>query len=347
MTPLEFDDIVFSLQRFGGITEYWRQMTTRIEAMPSFSVRRSIGTRLGRMRRLSSTCEIFHSSYYRTARGPTVRNVTTVHDLAYELGFVGSGVRAALHRAEHRRAFFASDVLICVSSNTRDDLLRVYPALAARCEILVIPHGVSLPEPKSQTSPSLMAGTPYILFVGGRGAYKNFFNALVAFSASGLARAGFRLLCTGKELSRDEASRIASLGLTGCVVSAGTIDQASLAQLYVQAYCLLYPSLFEGFGMPLLEAMGLGCPVVASNTSAIPEIAGDAALLVDGTDPDAIAAALLQLREPALRERLVARGRGRASLFTWERSASEHARVYSSLAGQKLADPDPVDTPTP
>lgn len=345
MTLLEFDDIVFSLQRFGGITEYWRQMTTRIEAMPSFSVRRSSGTRLGRMRRLSSACEIFHSSYYRTARGPTVRNVTTVHDLAYELGFVDSGVRAALHLVEHRRAFFASDALICVSSNTRDDLLQVYPALAARCEIAVIPHGVSLPEAKSVTPPSIMVGTPYILFVGGRGAYKNFFNALAAFSASGLAHSGFRLLCTGKEFSREEVSRISGLGLAGCVVSAGTIDQATLAALYAQAHCLLYPSLFEGFGMPLLEAMGLGCPVVASDTSAIPEIAGDAALLVDGKDPDAIAAALLQLRDPALRERLVAKGRHRASLYTWERSASEHARVYASLAGERLVYSAPISAP--
>lgn len=328
---LEFDDIVYQLQRFGGITEYWRDMTTRIEAMPSFAVRRSGGTRLGRMRRIPSSCEVFHSSYYRTARGRTVRNVTTVHDLAYELGFVGTGGRAALHRLEHRRAFFASDALICVSSNTRDDLLRVYPALATRCEVFVIPHGVALPEIQPGTSPSVMAGTPYILFVGGRGAYKNFSNALAAFSASGLARAGFRLVCTGKKFSAAESSRIARLGLAGCVVDAGTVDQLALAQLYTHAHCLLYPSLFEGFGMPLLEAMGLGCPVVASDTTAIPEVAGDAALLVDGRDPDAIAAALLELRDPALRERLVTRGRRRASLHTWERSAAEHARVYQSL----------------
>ena len=91
--------------------------------------------------------------------------------------------------------------------------------------------------------------------------------------------------------------------------------------------------------------MGLGCPVVASDTSAIPEIAGDAALLVDGKDPDAIAAALLQLRDPALRERLVAKGRHRASLYTWERSACEHARVYASLAGERLVYPAPISAP--
>ncbi len=128
--------------------------------MPFFSVHRSTGTRLGRMRRRPSDCQVFHSSYYRTSRSRGVRNVSTVHDLAYELGFVGRGMRASLHRLEHRRAFFTSDALICVSAKFRDDLLRVYPSLATRCEVFVIPHGVSLPEVAAGTTPAQSTARP-------------------------------------------------------------------------------------------------------------------------------------------------------------------------------------------
>ena len=140
---LEFDDIVYALQTFGGISEYWREVTGRVECMPGFEVRRRTGSRWGRMRRLRSPCRIFHSSYYRTAHAPASRTVTTVHDLAYELGHVGTQAKSWLHRLEHRRAYFASDALICVSNSTRTDLLRVYPALAGRCPIFVVPHGVT------------------------------------------------------------------------------------------------------------------------------------------------------------------------------------------------------------
>ena len=333
-STLEFDDVVFRLQRFGGISEYWREMTSRVAAMPEFSVVRSTGSRWGRMRTLHSACGVFHSSYYRTARGRRVRNVTTVHDLAYELGFAGTGLRSHLHRLMHRRAFFASDALICISERTRADLLQVYPSLAGRCAIFVIPHGVSLSTTLASGDGQAkdIAAEPYILFVGRRGDYKNFALALEAFSASTLPRHGFRLLCTGSAFSAAEQRRISRMNLDNKVLAIEVVSRGLLAQLYSAAYCLLYPSLFEGFGMPLLEAMKLGCPVVASKGSVIPEVAGDAALLVDARDPMAMADALTSLADPSLRKRLVDRGRQRAALFTWERSAAQHASVYRSLS---------------
>jgi hypothetical protein len=114
-------------------------------------------------------------------------------------------------------------------------------------------------------------------------------------------------------------------------VFATNLDPASLAVLYRQAHCLLYPSLFEGFGLPLVEAMQLGCPVIASNRSVMPEIAGDAALLVDGLDVAAMASALEAVADPALRNRLIAHGRSRAAQFSWDKSAAQHAGVYRSL----------------
>jgi len=327
---IEFDDIVYSLQSFGGISEYWREMTTRVEAMPGFAVVHRTGGTWGRTAVQRSECQVFHSSYYRTARGPKTRSVTTVHDLAYELGHVGNGVKAVLHRFEHRKAFFAADALICVSQSTRDDLLRVYPELAGRCPIFVVPHGVSALSSGAALS-ARMVNTPYVLYVGGRQAYKNFDNALAGFAASRLKEQGFVLTCTGAPLTTAERQRISHLGLGESVRSLGTVRREELGRLYAAAHCLLYPSLFEGFGMPLLEAMQQGCPVVSSNRSVMPEVSGDAALLVDALDPIAIAAALVDVCSPQTRQRLVTAGLARAAEFSWDRAAAQHASIYRSL----------------
>jgi mannosyltransferase len=326
---IEFDDIIFALQRFGGISEYWREMTSRVAAMGRFAVSRSTGGRWARLHSPGSRAEVFHSSYFRTARGARVRNVTTVHDMVYEMGLAGTGLRAAWHRHAHRRALFSSDAIVCVSARTRDDLLEVYPSLATRCPIAVIHHGVAALDVTHVDRDR--HGQPYLLFVGGRGTYKNFGVALQAFAASGLWREGFQLHCTGHPFTHEEVGDIARRGLAAHVIGLGALPRAELDRLYAGAYCLLYPSLFEGFGMPLLEAMRAGCPVVAANRSVMPEIAGDAALLVDAEDPHAVATALLRLSDPALRRSLAASGRARATLFTWARSASQHAEVYLAL----------------
>jgi len=328
---IEFDDIVYSLQRFGGISEYWREMTTRVEAMPGFAVVRRSGGFWRRMAVQRSNAQVFHSSYYRTARGPKTRSVTTVHDLAYELGHVGNGAKALLHRREHRKAYFASDALICVSQSTREDLLRVYPTLAGRCPIFVVPHGVMPLSYTSAVPAAAVKDAPFVLFVGGRQAYKNFDNALAGFAASRLKEQGFVLACTGAPLTSAEMKQVSRLGLGQSVRSLGNVRRDELARLYATAHCLLYPSLFEGFGLPLLEAMQHGCPVVASNRSVMPEVAGDAALLVDARDPAAIAAALLDIGVPHTRQRLVAAGLTRSAEFSWDRAATQHASIYRSL----------------
>ena len=119
------------------------------------------------------------------------------------------------------------------------------------------------------------------------------------------------------------------LGVAERVVFAGATSDEELRALYHAALALIYPSLGEGFGLPIVEAMACGCPVVTSTISSMPEVSGDAALLVDPRDDDAIAAALRSLpRDPALREGLVARGRTRAALFTWDEAARGTLRCY-------------------
>ena len=331
---LELDNVIFALQGFGGISQYWQEISTRMASRAEFKLRLCAAPSWQRLLRISSRARVFHSSYFRVARGRGLRNVVTVHDMAFERGLAGSGWRSRLARLERRKAYFAADAMICGSEHARLDLLAHFPSLSNR-PITVAHHGPTL-SAEAQAAPLEALGEairrPYVLFVGGRQHYKNFEGALQGFASSGLARDGCRMVCTGSPLTSEELARVHHLGLAGQVMSTGPIDRPSLVTLYRHAHCLLYPSQFEGFGMPVVEAMTLGCPVVAAACTSIPEVAGDAALLVAGGEADGIASALVALSDPSLRQRLIHAGHIRAGAFSWERSADLHAQVYLSLA---------------
>lgn len=333
--PLELDGIIFALQGFGGITQYWREISARMEARDDFLVSRCTAPAWLRLVKVASRARVFHSSYYRVARGPRVRNVVTVHDFAFERGLVGTGWRRTLASRERRHAYLSADAMVCGSESARRDLLHHYPQFEGRIPITVIHHGPTLeathPEAPASALPVDLT-RPYVLFVGGRQHYKNFDGALAGFAESGLPGDGVQMVCTGARFSADETAAIARQGLTGAIVCTGPVDRASLVTLYRRAHCLLYPSRFEGFGMPVLEAMTLGCPVVASACTSIPEIAGDAALLVEDGHAAGLATAMRSLQDPALRGRLIQAGHRRAGDFSWDRSAEAHAQVYASLA---------------
>ena len=333
--PLELDGIIFALQGFGGITQYWREISDRMQTRADFLVTRCKAPAWQRLVKVASQARVFHSSYYRVARGRQVRNVVTVHDFAFERGLVGTGWRRTLACRERRHAYLSADAMICGSESARRDLLHHYPEFEARTPITVIHHGPTLeaghPEAPASAVPVDLA-RPFVLFVGGRQHYKNFDGALAGFAESGLPDDGVQMVCTGAPFSADETALIARQGLAGKLVSTGPVDRSSLVTLYRRAHCLLYPSRFEGFGMPVLEAMTLGCPVVAAACTSIPEIAGAAALLVEDGHPAGLAEAMRSLQDPTLRARLIDAGHRRAADFSWDRSAQAHAQVYASLA---------------
>jgi mannosyltransferase len=171
----------------------------------------------------------------------------------------------------------------------------------------------------------------FILHVGGRLNYKNFRAALIGFAGSALPRQGYSIICTGSRFSVEEEQWLKRLDLHDKAFVLEHAGEDELMYLYQHALALVYPSLYEGFGLPVLEAMSCSCPVIAAPTSSIPELVGSAGLLVDCTDPSRISEALNQLLEKEIRDEYVARGRARAKLYGWERTANEHIQIYKSL----------------
>jgi glycosyltransferase involved in cell wall biosynthesis len=176
---------------------------------------------------------------------------------------------------------------------------------------------------------ALGADKPYILFVGSRGGHKNFENLLRAYASSTWLRDQFYLLCFGGgPFTSKENALIAQTRQAQRVRQIGGAD-AQLAASYRHASLFVYPSLYEGFGIPPLEAMSLDCPVACSHTSSIPEVVGDAAAFFDPTSIDDMRQTMESvLNTSATSARLVALGRTRAGMFSWQRCAQATAAIY-------------------
>jgi glycosyltransferase involved in cell wall biosynthesis len=170
----------------------------------------------------------------------------------------------------------------------------------------------------------------YLFFPGHTWHHKNHRAAVSALAILCRAGADLTLVCTGGQREAQPALErlVAENGLEGRVLFLGYVPREAMPALYSGARCLVFPSLFEGFGLPVLEAMSCGCPVVCSNATSLPEVAGEAALLIDPNNPEAIAEAIRSVHEnDGLRTSLAARGVKRAQLFSWRRHALETLRV--------------------
>jgi len=234
-----------------------------------------------------------------------------------------------------RRAAERSDVIIAVSKFTANQvgsLLHV----DSSC-VRVVPHGVHQPVPQSWPARENM-----ILFVGAVQTRKNVMRLIEAFERlpgnsrdRGSPDDGWRLVLAGAPSGYQAASILDRLEKSNCrdrIQLAGYVSQSELEILYSRASIFAFPSLDEGFGLPVLEAMAHGVPVVTSNASALAEVAGDAALLVDPFDLEELGCALNRLiRDPALRAKLSDAGRTHASYYTWDRAVTATYSIYQEL----------------
>lgn len=215
-----------------------------------------------------------------------------------------------------------------VSTGTEASRTLGYASAQADCTAVLHKYGL--------TDATNEAPAPYLLYVGTLQPRKNLTRVINAFArvAARPELAGFRLVLAGKQgwLYEDLVAQVERLGLAGRVQFPGYIPSADLPALLRGARAFVYPSLYEGFGLPVLEAGAYGVPVITSNTSSLPEVAGDAALLVDPHDVDAIAAAMYRLvTDDALAAELARRGQENVKRFSWQKCAAETLAVLESV----------------
>ena len=280
----------------------------------------------------SSDFDIYHPTYYRRDLNKYNKSaiVLTVHDMIHELYPDQFRDGKSVIKAK-KISINAADAIICVSKNTKKDLINIYDV--PEDKIKVIYHGNSLPKSDkylkyTDFKKKYPITKPFLLYVGDRkGNYKNFPMLLETYSTMLSDR--FDLVCFGGGgFNRSELEAIKNIRGSGKVIHLSGSDYL-LASLYKNAFCFVYPSLYEGFGIPLLEAMGMGCPVIASNTSSIPEVVDKAALLFDPNSKDSLINAIELLESNEFkREELINRGFEQEKKFSWDKTADETFKAY-------------------
>lgn len=271
-----------------------------------------------------------------TARGGAV---VVVHDLIhFRLPRFFPLPKRLAASAVLARAVRRSAAVVVLAEATRRDLLERHPGVGQR--LRTIPNGVSAdfatePAADAVHGRPIAALRPYLLCVGNRKPHKNFRIAVEVLARLRQSDARLSLVLVGRDFDGDGVrERARALGQEDRIVEFDAVSDAELRGLYAAAEALLFPSLYEGFGLPILEAMALGVPVVASDRASVPEVVGDAGLIVGAEDAGAMADAVASIRaDPELRARLVAAGKRRAAELTWDAAADGVAGVLLEVGG--------------
>jgi glycosyltransferase involved in cell wall biosynthesis len=285
--------------------------------------------------------DVLHAPAYTAPFWSPAPTVLTIHDVSYERHPEWFPYRRdALRRAFYRRSALSAHTIITDSRFSADEIHAAYGI--DRRRIVVVPLGVDAAFGwGTQAAAPLPSGVtaPFVLHVGDLHERRNVGMALDAVLEArrrGGAVANLSLVLAGVDRGTGQAvlARARDAGAPAAATLVGSVSDAELRALYRGALALVYPSLYEGFGLPLLEAMAMGAPVVASQAASIPEVAGGAALLLDPHDRAAWTDAILRIaQDSAHRDDLRARGLARAAQCTWEEAARRTLEVYRSALG--------------
>ncbi len=352
-----YDNIIFSLQKAGGVSGVWKELIIRANEIDALDCRflEYINSNENIYRRELNLAKesileksdkglflkkylnpeinsdskfIFHSSYYRTCTNKKAKNITTVHDFVYE--YYRKGVPKTIHHHQKKHAILASEAIICVSNNTKQDLLNFFPTIKAD-QVFVVYNGVSeiykkicIPE-----KPNFIQriGT-YILYIGNRiQPHKNFKPLIYALKEHPEINL---VMIGGGILDKSEINLFDSI-IKNRYFHYSNIDNEKLNLLYNYAFALIYPSLYEGFGIPIIEAQRAGCPVIAKKGSSITEVAGDSTLLMENGNSEEISYGINQLKLSQIRDEQIKKGFINSSRFSWDKMATEVFQVYNTL----------------
>jgi len=366
-----FDDQIFKLQQYGGISRYFSQLikglnqSNNYDALPSsyFSNNKHLGAtklhkfsllyRIGKFRwkgRLinyiskkkleglkktikAGKFDIFHPTYYKSDflnyLPENIPFVLTVHDMIHELYFDPYFKIVNEETKQKSILIPKASHIITISESTKKDILTLFPEIDP-AKISVIYHGFSFP--KSNLKKSSTIKSSYILYVGKRQYYKNFVWMLESLSDF-LKEQDFLLICAGGGDFTDlENELIIKNNLKFKVLFYDIPNDDFLNELYSNAFCFIFPSLYEGFGLPILEAFSNNCPVILSIASCFPEIAGNAALYFEVDKPLSLTNQLtVLLNDNHLRNDLINMANQRLKKFSWDKMVDQHEKVYRSI----------------
>jgi len=365
---IAYDHQIFDSQKYGGVSRYFYELAKGISQKRQYQAAviapvyvnrylahrphslRVIGVpmppirRVGAYRAINSLfmrCllarfdpDVVHETYYSTRRlAPRKsRIVLTIFDMIHEKF---SQEFPPPDQTSHAKAVAAAraDHIICISRNTQRDVIDILGVPQEKTSVVYLGGSLNMRADRM----TLRLEKPFLLYVGHRGGYKNFARLLRAYARSPLLRRECLLICFGGgEFTHEELRLISEHNVQTENVRHMSGSDDLLATLYASAAAFVYPSLHEGFGMPPLEAMSMGCPVVCSNTSSLPEVVGGAAELFNPLEEDDIAAAIERVvTSEERRQTLIASGRDRRGTFSWQRCVEETMAIYENRLGER------------
>jgi glycosyltransferase involved in cell wall biosynthesis len=352
-----FDYQVFSFQKHGGISRYFVELIKRVPTgsiyniagvfsdnvylseskrvhslerlLPKYSIRvkiyKYINTMFSYYNVLKGGFDVFHPTYYDNYYLSVIKKpfVITIHDLIpelYQKDFFKKDTQLLLNR---KNAIDKCNRIIAISENTKKDLIRYYNVNPEKIDVIY--HG-----PNTFKKDTIInRWGQYLLYVGSRDAYKNFLFFIESVSIILKYNADVKIICVGSEFTLDESKLFDKLGILERIQFIQA-DNITLYQLYSNAICFVYPSLYEGFGMPILEAFDCGCPVVLSNSSSLPEIAQGGAIYFDAEDSLSLIGSIERIiNDFEFRSNLILKGYERLKFFSWTKCAEETQKTYT------------------
>ncbi|WP_159801372.1 glycosyltransferase family 1 protein [Flavobacterium sp. MK4S-17] len=351
-----YDNIIYAKSQNGGISNYWfeltkfllnknediaffeqqaalnnfhrKQLPIKPESIIAEKSSNNILSRLSPVKLTTNEYFLYHSSYYRPVKAKNAYcEITTIHDFTHN--FYSSLAKQFVHNKLKYSSIKNSNGIICISKNTYKDLLRFCPPKKNQ-KVEVIYNGVS-PEyfkidDLNKYEPYLKSNNitgDFLLFVGSRANYKNFY-----FAANLLKQLpNLQFVVVGAPFNENELKVLGAALLARTIVITNA-QNSELNILYNNAKAFIYPSSYEGFGIPVAEAMKAGCPVLALNNSSIPEVAGDAALLFDTLSINDFKSGIENLSNKDFRKEIIEKGFGQSKKFSWQKCCEETYAFY-------------------
>lgn len=352
-----YDNQIFDIQRFGGISRYFCEILRRLNMKKDIAVRYSVNYylttyRLGKHRiplprfifkHYRKQCQnqnkelsknllqqsnkyLFHPTYYDPYFLKYIGSnpyVITVHDMIHERfpSYFSDASEIIAHKKE---VITHAKRIIAISQNTKEDIIQLLHISPEKIDVIY--HSTSMrPFTGKQ---HLTLPDSFLLFVGDRTPYKNFNRLAKAFSELSTKDENLFLVCTGMPFKQSEKELLDKLNISNKVIHIKATDR-TLAELYSRAKLFVFPSLYEGFGIPILEAYACYCPVALSNTSCFPEIAGDAGIYFDPYSETSILESIKEvIYDDRKRTESIMRGRERLKLYSWEKATALTQKTY-------------------